>query len=258
MTEIHLPHDSLAGTVILVAGATGPIGRATALTLATAGASVAVHCRSNMAAAEELADSLPGSSLAVTADLTNAASLGKAMDAVEARLGVVASVVNAAHARMPTARTVAEMEPAVLHEQLAGVLGHAALCQRLIPGMRDAGRGRIVYVSGALATRPVEGFSAFGAAKSAATTMTKYLALEEGRHGITANVVAPGRVVDELAEFALDPTRAELSDRLRQRLAFKDFPSPQDVANAIATFIGPGSGAITGQVIWVTGGEPIG
>jgi NAD(P)-dependent dehydrogenase (short-subunit alcohol dehydrogenase family) len=226
--------------------------------LRAAGASVAVHCQNNIAAARELADSLPGVSVAVAADLTDPAALNEAVGTVEAKLGPVGVVVNAAHARLPGACPVSELDLILLQEQLAGVLGHAALCRRVVPGMRAAGSGRIIYVSGALAARPAAGFGAYGAAKSAATTLTKYLALEEGRFGITANVVAPGRVVDEAGTAEMDPERNDLAEKLRGQLALNGFPSPQDVADVIAMFAGPASDAVTGQVVWVTGGEPIG
>lgn len=258
MTGAGAPAAPMAGMSALVAGATGPIGRATARRLAAAGASVAVHCRNNMAAARELADSLPGASVAVAADLTDPAALNEAVGTVEAALGPIAVVVNAAHAPFPGACTIADLDLALLQEQLAGVLGHAALCRRVVPGMRGTGRGRIIYVSGALAARPAAGFGAYGAAKSAAATLTKYLALEEGRFGITANVVAPGRVVEEADAAEMDQAMSGLAQQLRGQLALNDFPSPEDVADVISMFAGPASDAVTGQVVWVTGGEPIG
>ena len=122
-------------------------------------------------------------------------------------------------------RPVAYIDAPLLREQLGAVELHAALCARAIPAMRAAGWGRIVYVSGALMARPARGFGAYGAAKAAATVLTRYVALEEGESGITANIVAPGRVVDPSDD---EPTgeRAELA-RLSARA-----PRPRGVPDA--------------------------
>jgi NAD(P)-dependent dehydrogenase (short-subunit alcohol dehydrogenase family) len=242
-------------TVALVAGGTGPIGRAVAGGLAAHGFRVAVHFRSRPSAAEEILAGLPGSHLAVGADLCDPAALDAAVTRVETGLGPITVLVNAAHPSLRTPAVVAETTAPDLAAQLAGVQAHAALCSRVVPGMRKGGWGRIVYVAGALMARPAPGLGAYGAAKSAATVLTRYLALEEGRYGITANVVAPGRVVDPDADEELTPEQAALSAVLLQRMALPAFPGPAEVADAVLTLVR--SGALTGQIIWVTGGEPI-
>ena len=247
----------LAGRVAFVAGATGTLGREICRALAALGASIAVHCRGDRPGAEGLAAALPGRLVVVQADLADPAALAGAFATVEAALGPVTVLVNTtheAHGIVP----VAELTRDMLDSQFASVTVHAALCGRAVPGMRAAGWGRVVYVSGALMTRPYPGFGAYGAAKAAATTLTRYLSLDEGRNGITANVVAPGRVVDPDDEDDLDEARQALSDRLLERTALGAFPTPAEVAQVVAMLVGPGSGALSGQTMWVTGGEPIG
>jgi NAD(P)-dependent dehydrogenase (short-subunit alcohol dehydrogenase family) len=248
---------ALTGRVAFVAGATGAIGRVVASELAALGATVVLHCRSDRKGAEALAAALPGRHPVVQADLDDPSALEAAFAEGEALAGPVTVLVNTAHvSRDPL--PVAELTPALLDAEFAAVKVHAALIARVVPGMRDAGWGRVVYISGALMSRPYPGFGLYGAAKSAATTLTRYLSLEEGRNGITANVVAPGRVVDPDDEAELDSTRQALSDRLLERTALGAFPSPLDVARVVSMLVGVGSGAITGQTVWVTGGEPIG
>ncbi|MFI5893493.1 SDR family NAD(P)-dependent oxidoreductase [Actinoplanes sp. NPDC051513] len=238
--------------VALVAGGTGPIGRAVAVALADEGFRVAVHYRSRPEVAEEVVAGLPGEHLTVAADLGDPAAVSRLGDEV----GRVAVLVNAAHPALRTPAPVAETAAPDLAAQLAGVQAHAALCAQVVPGMRDRGWGRIVYVSGALMSRPAPGLGAYGAAKAAATVLTRYLALEEGRHGITANVVAPGRVVDPDEDEELTPAQAALAARLLERMALPTFPTPAEVAAAVLTLVR--SPALTGQTLWVTGGEPIG
>ncbi|GGH43122.1 SDR family NAD(P)-dependent oxidoreductase [Microbacterium album] len=245
----------LAGRVALVAGATGPIGRATVRALASRGASVAALYRSDAAAAEALvAGASDGSIVAVQADLTDTAALDAAVRAVEQRLGAVAILVNAAHPRLAPV-PVADASAARIRGELAAVAAHAALCARLVPSMREHRYGRILYVAGALMARAVPGFGAYGAAKAAGTALTRYLALEEGRYGIHANVVAPGRVLDQGDERELSPEMSAAERALRERMALPDFPTSAQVADVAVTLIE--SEALTGEVLWVTGGEPI-
>ena len=250
------PRGALTGRVALVAGATGPVGRAIAFALAGAGASVAVHYRSSPDVAAALAAELPTPSVAVGADFTDSAQVDAAYAHIEAELGPVDILVNSSHTAMPPTEFLDTSE-AVLTSQLDSVKGHAFLCQRALPRMREGGWGRIVYVSGALMSRPHHGFSAYGAAKAAATTLTKYVALEEGRYGITANIIAPGRVLDPADTEPLEPEWQALADKLLEGMALGVFPDTNDVAAIVSLLVGPGSGHLTAQTLYVTGGEPI-
>lgn len=250
--------------VVLIAGSTGPLGRATARELVARGHRVALHCHRSRATADELAADLNSGSgpdagrdaaRVFAADLTTARAASALVASVQewAPLG---GLVNAAHPAESAVAPVAELGLDAIEAQLAAVTLHAALCQAVVPGFRERGSGAIVYVAGALMTRPAPGFGAFGAAKAAATTLTRYLALEEGRNGIRANIVAPGRVEPDEPEI-LDEEWARLEQQLRDRTAFGAFPTSGDVARAVATLIGPEGAMLTGQTLWVTGGEPI-
>lgn len=243
----------LAARVALVAGATGPVGREVVRALAGEGARVVVHHRTDRAGAAALATEVDG--LAVGADLTDESALDAAATTVEERFGPVTLLVNAAHPRGATSSPVAGTTAADLLDQFAGVVAHANLLRRFVPGMRSAGAGSVVYVSGALMTRPAAGNGLYGAAKAAASVLTRYTALEEGRHGITANVVAPGRVVDPDRSEDLSPEREDLARTLLERMALPSFPSPTQVADAVLGLLT--APYVTGQTLWVTGGEPI-
>jgi NAD(P)-dependent dehydrogenase (short-subunit alcohol dehydrogenase family) len=236
-----------AGAVALVAGGTGPIGRAVTLALARGGYRVAGLSRSGTP--------VEGAELAVACDVTVHGEIDTAVAAVHAALGPIEVLVNAAHPKPGPPTAVAEVDPDELAAQLAAVQAHAALCARVVPDMRTLGRGRVVYIAGALMTRPVPGRGGYGAAKAAACVLTRYLALEEGRAGITANIVAPGRVVDPADPPSLTVEQAELVRTLRDRLTLPDFPQPSDVADAVTMLVD--LPAVTGQTIWVTGGEII-
>jgi NAD(P)-dependent dehydrogenase (short-subunit alcohol dehydrogenase family) len=240
----------LVGRVALVVGGTGRIGRAACADLATRGATVAVGYRRNAGAARTIADEVGGSAVRIIVDQD--ASVDDAFGAIESAHGPVGVLVDTAHADMPPV-PVADLDRQTLAAHLDAVQGFAALVRRAVPGMRAERWGRIIYVSGALMSRPAPGFAGYGAAKAAATTLTRYVAVEEGRAGITANIVAPGRVHDEAEQ--LDDTRRELAARLLERAALGVFPTVDEVAATIGLLAA--SAHLTGQTIWVTGGEPI-
>jgi NAD(P)-dependent dehydrogenase (short-subunit alcohol dehydrogenase family) len=241
----------LTGHVALVAGATGAIGRHVVAELATAGAAVAVHYRRGIETANALVAAHPGS-VAVAADLPGEAVTDALFTEVEARLGPVTILVNAVDPGVPTPTPVADLSDDGLAGCLAGVHVHHQLCRRAIPAMRDAGHGRIVVLAGATMDRPAAGMAAYASGKAAASVLTRYLALEEGRHGITANIVAPGRVTEPDAPEPNDPALRRLSVAAREASALGRFPTPLEVARTVTALASPGLAHLTGQTVYVT------
>lgn len=242
----------LAGRTALVTGATGVIGSRVCMRLAELGASLLLHCRSSADAAQRLAGDRHR---VVQTALPGAQGIAALRGAIE-DAGGADILVNTVHLGSATA-PAAEQPLDELRRHLESAVLHAELAALVVPGMRSKAWGRVVYVSGALMTRPAPGMSGYGAAKAAASTFTRYLALEEGRAGITANIVAPGRVVDPEKPLDLAPEWARLAEQLVARTALGRFPTPDDVAAAIVGLVLPTSAGVTGQTVWVTGGEPI-
>ena len=247
----------MSARVAFVAGASGNLGPTLCRSLAAEGLSVTAHAHSNREAVDGIVGSLDGDHLAVTGDLSSNKGPSDPVRAALDRFGRVDVLVNAAHPPWHSAAHVADMSLDDLRDQLSGVVAHAAVCRDVLPAMRSSGHGRIVFVAGALMRRPAAGFAAYGAAKAAAATLTRYIALEEGRHGITANIVAPGRIVDPNEPEDVPPDKLQLAEELQRRLALGTFPSPEDIADTIISLVRPEGRALTGQTIWVTGGEPI-
>ncbi len=246
-----------AGRVALVVGGTGTVGAHVCTQLAASGVAVAVHFRSNERAARAIAAEIGSRAMTVQADLADATAVDELFRAVTDRFGPPDILVNTVHDAPSTIAVVADAAPEAFESHLRAAAVHARLCARAIPAMRSASWGRIVYVAGALMSRPHPGFAAYGAAKAAASVITRYVALEEGRNGITANIVAPGRIVDPDEPEDLEEGWSELAEQLLERTALGRFPTPAQVAAAIVSLAGPGTDAITGQTIWITGGEPI-
>lgn len=128
-----------------------------------------------------------------------------------------------------------------------------------VPAMRAHGVGRIVSVTGALASRPFDGLALQGATRAAINLEARTLALEEGRHGITVNVVMPGHVrVDQGAHSTEgDPAYARLDEISAARSAQPLFPTAEDIAEVVAFLVSDAARAVTGQVIQLAAGEPM-
>lgn len=246
----------LSGRVAVVTGATGSIGRRISHMLAERGAKVAVLYGSRADAADALVAELPGEGhVTARLDLADPGSIQATIGDVVGRCGPVGILIHSAHLDAEEPYPVAAADLPALALELRTAESYAALCSAVAPGMREAGWGRVVLISGALMTRPAPGRGSYAAAKSASAALTRYLALEEGRNGITANIVAPGRVISDAGEEEPPPQFAELSRKLKERMALPSFPTHSQVADAVRLLIE--AEYLTAQTLWVTGGEPI-
>jgi NAD(P)-dependent dehydrogenase (short-subunit alcohol dehydrogenase family) len=244
--------------VALVAGATGEVGQTICRTLAAAGYAVGVHYQRDRDSAEVLAKELRATvpAAAVAGDLTSAADADAVVRAVSAELGTPLVVVNGAYPRAGSCYLVDSTEEDV-DQHLDGFRIHANLCRSVIPGMRSAEWGRIVLIGAALAVRLYPGLSFASGVKAGLTSFSRAISLEEGRHGVTVNVIHPGRVEFEGGEATFDPDPAyELLDHItRLRMALPNIPSPADIATVVKFLVSEEASAVTGQVVYVAGGE---
>jgi 3-oxoacyl-[acyl-carrier protein] reductase len=243
----------MTGDVALVtgAGAPGGIGLAIARALRDAGARVAITATTARihARAEEL------SCFSHIADLTDPDATAGLFRAVEASLGPVAILVNNA-GMVQTGKRVKRGQLADwsdrdwAHHMALNISTTFHCCRAALPGMAARGYGRIVNISSV--TGPVvsiDGSSAYATAKAAITGMTRSIALEYGRHGITCNAVLPGWI----ATGSSSP--AEL--RAGRRTPVGRPGTPEEVA-ACALFLASREAAyVTGAMLVVDGGNTL-
>jgi 3-oxoacyl-[acyl-carrier protein] reductase len=186
---------------------------------------------------------------AVAADVTDAAAVGRAVDAAVTRWGRVDVLVNnAGIVRDATLDKVTDEDWArTLDVNLRG----AMVCARaVIPHMRAAGRGRILSASSVVARDGNYGQTAYAAAKAGILGMTRSWARELGRHGITANAVAPGFIDTPMVRSV--PEKVVV--RFLERLPAGRLGRPEEVA-AVYVFLASDLAAfVNGAVVGVDGG----
>ncbi len=248
--------DDLSGRVALVTGGSRGIGRATCLALAASGAAVAVHYNSSRGYAEEVVAKIEkagGKALAVGADLVEEDAGDRVVASVEGSLGTVDILVN--NAGELTSSAVETLADTLWERTLTLNLTAAFRCARAaIPSMKERRWGRIVNVSSQAAYTGSANHAHYAAAKSGMMGFTFSLARELGPHGVTANLVVPGRIKTDILADDL-PTRGE--EWLRQTPA-RRLGRPEEVAAAIAFLASESASYVMGAALHVGGGLVMG
>lgn len=230
---------------VVVTGGSGAIGRAVCKLVAATGRPVV---NLDLRAPAEL---VSGETFIET-DLTDLVSLGRTAAEVASAFEVCGLVNNAGalKAERLEQMTLAELERQMRLNMSAPLL----LLKAFLPSLERSGRGRVVNV-GSRASLGKDGRSAYGATKFGLMALARSWALELGPRGITVNGIAPGAISTDLwLRSNDDAARAALIEGT----ALRRLGSPDDVARAIAFFLSPENGFVTGQVLYVCGGLSLG
>ena len=230
--------EGLEGRVAVVTGAGRGIGRRITEVLAANGA---------MVAGLDLTAPEHEGLLGLECDVSDEAAVGAAFTEVEARLGTVSVLV--LNAGILPVGPFEETSTALWERTLAiNLTGAFFTLRRAIPGMRSLGYGRIVAVGAAAGKSGGARSAAFAASKAGLMTLTKSIASEFAREGITANAVAPALIDTDV----IASTRG-LADRVPVgRLGTTD-----EVAAAVAFLCSAHAGYITGEILDINGGTLI-
>jgi 3-oxoacyl-[acyl-carrier protein] reductase len=265
----------LSGRVALVTGGSRGLGRADALTLARAGADVAIADilvesetseetdrwgalataarTQGLVHTEETAEEIRAMglrALAIKCDVTDreqvAATVARTLD----ELGSIDILVNNA-ATLDHVGQFQDQRPELWERDLRVNLSGSFNCAQAVwPHMKDRGWGRIVNMASVAGTLGGFGQASYSTTKAGVLGLTRTLAMEGARHGITCNAIVPGVIGTEAFHMANEA----MNERIVARTALKRPGEPQDIANAIAFLCSDLAGYITGVGLYVSGG----
>lgn len=249
------PHDwlDLGGRVCALTGAAGGIGREIALSLAAAGAHVALLDRDE-APCRALADDITragGRAVAIACDVSDADSVGRAAASSAEQLGPCRVLIN--NAATLYAGALLDIDIAQWNRLLSINLNGYLLCgQAFGRQMIAAGGGSMIHVSSISGTLPQPYSGAYSVSKAGVNMLSKLFSLELGEHGVRSNVVAPAVIRTPLSEaFYRDP------DILRRRTEIvptRRIGAPQDIADGVLFLASERALYISGQEFMVDGG----
>ncbi len=242
----------LQGQVALVTGASRGIGRAVALELAQQGARVVVNYNRNAAAAQGVVEEIEaagGEAVVFGADVCDEGAVEEMVQSALALWGRVDVLVNNAGITddAPLVRLREAQWQRVIETDLTAVF---VCCRAVLPRMCEQGYGRVVSVGSLAGLAGNIGQGNYAAAKAGLVGLTRALAREVARQGVTVNVVAPGYVETDM----LDTVSPALRDWALSAIALGRFGHPEEVAAAVGFMVSPRSSYITGQVLTVDGG----
>jgi acetoacetyl-CoA reductase len=232
----------LEGKVILVTGGNRGIGAAIVEVLNRLGASVAYTYRSS---------SGPPAALAITADVTDPASMEAAVDRIEGEIGPIYGVVlNAGITRDNLFPNITvEDWYAVIDTNLNGVYN---TLRPIVPKLYERNSGALVFISSVVGEQGNIGQANYAAAKSAVIGLSKTLGLEGSRYGVRANVVAPGFTSTDMVKEIPE----KVKERILSKIPMRRFAEPEEIAWSVAFLLSPTmAGYITGEVMSVNGGQ---
>lgn len=246
------PFD-LTGRTALVTGASSGLGRRFAMTLARAGAKVALAARreDRLKEAVQQIESEGGSAIAIALDVTNPAAIAPAFDKAEAAFGTVTVLVNAAGVPSQSFFTGTSDEEwrTVMDVNLDGVFGTAREGARRMQAAKSG--GAIVNIASVLAFGVLKAVSTYAVSKAAVMQLTKAMALELARDNIRVNAIAPGYFSTEMNE---DFLVTEAGRKLISKVPQARVGEPHELDGALLLLASDAGSFITGATIPVDGG----
>jgi NAD(P)-dependent dehydrogenase (short-subunit alcohol dehydrogenase family) len=256
---VELSQFSLEGKVALVTGGSRGIGEATAVTLARAGADVAVTSRKlpDLERVAEQVRNVGRRALAAEAHVGRIDQLEPLVDRVVAELGRIDILVNNAGTKFfsPAIDMDEKAWDSVLNLDLKGLF---FLSQAAARRMRDQGGGRIVNISSVSGYRVQVPTGHYSIAKAGVHMATKVMALEWAAYNIRVNCIAPGaidtRLYDAIFSLMPDEQAEAQKEQARQRIPMGRVGEPREIADAILYLASDASSYVTGQSFAVDGG----
>ena len=236
--------------VALVTGSGSGLGSALAIALDRLGCRVVVHYNSSKAGADDVAGKLENESMTLGSDVTDPSQVTEMYEQIESSLGPVDVVVNNAAIRSDglMAMQSGQAWRSVIETNLFGTFH---VTRAALPAMLRRRWGRIVNIASPSGIIATPGQTAYGTSKSAVIGLTRTLAAECGRRGVTVNALSPGFMETGMTSGLTEKRRIEM----RARLPVPRFASTEEVASTMQLFME--QGYMTGQVLSVDGGVSV-
>jgi 3-oxoacyl-[acyl-carrier protein] reductase len=246
------PFD-LSGRVALVTGASQGLGRRFAQVLVEHGAAVGLAAR-QLDKLQKLEREIAGQGgrvASVAMDVTDQASIERAIGTIEDALGPIDVLIN--NAGVAVSKGVLEQTEADWDKVVGTNLkGAFFVAQSVAKRMVEQGGGAIVNIASVLALDVIGHLAPYAAAKGGLWQLTRTMALELARHNVRVNALAPGYIVTEINREFLEAGPA--GERIRKRIPQRRFGTPEDLDGALLFLASDASRYMTGGIIVVDGG----
>ena len=253
MSDFKALSRSVKGLTVLVTGAASGMGRATALVFAAEGAKVAVtdvNAEATQAVAAEIV-ATGGTAKAWTLDVGNRDAITSVVGDIAAHFGGLDIIVNNAGISVRVAIDDDGYEEAWTKGLAVMLTAHPRIIRAALPHLRKSKSPRIVNIASTEALGATALHSPYSAAKAGVAGLTRSLAVELGRDGITVNCICPGPITTAMTARISDEHKAIYA---RRRTALGRYGDPEEVAHMTLSLCLPAASFLTGAVIPVDGG----
>ena len=242
---------SVAGRVAIVTGAASGMGRATALLLAAEGAKVAVTDL-DLAACEAVATEAGPNAKAFALDVGDGEAIKRVVADIAASFGGIDILINNAGVSSFAPLDADDEYEAIWHRAIAVMLtAHQRMIRAALPWLRKSDAARIVNIASTEGLGATPGDTPYVAAKSGVVGLTRGLAVDLGKDGITVNCICPGPIRTGMTDKVPDEDKAVFA---RRRTALRRYGEPEEVAHITLSLALPAASYITGAIIPVDGG----
>ena len=251
MTPAAALSRSVAGRVAIVTGAASGMGRATALLLAREGAKVAVTDL-DPAACKAVAAEAGDGARAFALDVSDGEAIKRVVADIAAYFGGIDILINNAGVSSFCPLDAGDDYDAIWHRAIAVMLtAHQRMVRAALPWLRQSDAPRIVNIASTEGLGATPGDTPYVAAKTGVTGLTRGLAVDLGKDGITVNCICPGPIATGMTAGIADDQKAVFA---RRRTALLRYGEPEEVAHMTLSLCLPAASYITGATIPVDGG----